>query len=67
MDEKIFADKRFNETEAGEFLGKQKQTMSNWRHLRKGPPYYKLGRNIFYLGQDLMTYREKHRIEPEAV
>ena len=59
-----------NEVQAAEFLGVAVQTLRNWRHLSKGPAYLKLspgprGR-IGYLFEDLNTYRNACRIDPEA-
>jgi hypothetical protein len=42
------------------------QTLRNWRHLRKGPPYVKLGRRVVYRMEDLLDYLERHRIDPEG-
>ena len=58
------------EVEAAEYLGIAIQTMRNWRHLQKGPPYLKLspgprGR-IVYLLEDLAAYRSQCRIDPES-
>ena len=58
-----------NEFEAARYLGTAVQTLRNWRHLRKGPPYLKLspgprGR-IVYLLEDLSSYRKECRIVPE--
>jgi hypothetical protein len=60
-----------NDREAAKYLGIAVQTLRNWRHLRKGPAYLKLspgprGR-IGYLIKDLNEYRNRCRIEPEAV
>ena len=35
-----------NETEAAEFLGLKRQTLANWRHKRKGPPYHKISTRV---------------------
>ena len=58
------------ETRAAEYLGLAVQTLRNWRHLQRGPVYYKIskgprGRVVYYL-EDLKAYLEKHRIDPEA-
>jgi len=59
-----------NEEQAAEFLGLSKQTLTNWRHLRKGPAYIKLspgprGR-VGYLLEDLQDFRKKCRVDPEV-
>jgi hypothetical protein len=54
-----------NETEAAEFLGLKRQTLSNWRHKKKGPPYHKISNRCLYSIPDLLDYRKKHRVDPE--
>ena len=54
------------EEEAAIVLGLAVQTLRNWRSVRKGPPYLKLGRAIRYDPADLETYRENRKITPEA-
>ncbi len=43
-----------------------KQKLAYWRHMNKGPPYYKLGRKIIYVGVDLNSYARARRIVPAA-
>lgn len=57
--------KAVKETEAAEFLDRAVQTLRNDRHLRKGPPYIKMGRSVRYLIGDLLDYVKAHRIDPE--
>jgi DNA-binding transcriptional MerR regulator len=54
-----------NETEASALLGVAIQTLRNWRHQRKGPAYLKLGRSIRYQIEDIKSFMEAHRIDPE--
>lgn len=54
-----------NEHEAAKLLSKSVQTLRNERHLRKGPPYLKMGRSVRYRVDDLFGYLERHRIDPE--
>lgn len=63
--------KPYNEKEAAYFLGLKRQTLSNWRHLGKGPAYLKLspgprGR-VVYCVEDLEAYMNARRINPDAV
>ena len=51
---------------AAKILKNKVQTLRNWRHLRKGPPYLKYGRNVRYLVGDLLDYMKAHRIDPES-
>jgi hypothetical protein len=57
-----------NEEQAANYLGlKNRQTLANWRHLRRGPAYCRVGRRIIYRLEDLDTYLNTHRIDPESV
>ena len=53
------------EKEAAKTMGLAVQTLRNWRHLRRGPAYVKIGRSVRYQIDDLMEFIEKHRIDPE--
>lgn len=56
-----------DEYRAAEIVGKKVQTLRNYRHIRKGPPYIKTGRSVRYIVPDLLDYITKHRIDPEAI
>jgi predicted DNA-binding transcriptional regulator AlpA len=56
-----------NDQESAEILGVAPQTLRNWRSLRKGPPYLKIGRVVRYREEDLIAYLDKRRIDPEKV
>ena len=53
------------EKKAAKTMGVAVQTLRNWRHLRKGPAYIKLGRSVRYRIEDLLDFIEKNRIDPE--
>ncbi len=38
--------------------------LAQWRHKGMGPPFYKLGRKIIYLGADLNAWAEANRVDP---
>lgn len=38
--------------------------LAQWRHKNMGPPYYKLGRKIVYLGSDLNAWAEAYKTDP---
>jgi predicted site-specific integrase-resolvase len=57
--------KVLTEKEAANHLGLAVQTLRNWRHQRKGPPYLKISRAVRYNSDDLEKYLRQHRIEPE--
>ena len=54
-----------NENKASELMDRAVQTLRNDRHLRKGPPYIKMGRSVRYIVGDLLDYMKAHRIDPE--
>ena len=51
---------------AAKRLNIAEQTLANWRHLRKGPAYIRIGRKIIYRETDLVAFENKHRIDPEG-
>lgn len=56
--------RNLDEKKAANMLGVAVQTLRNWRHIRKGPAYIKLGRAIRYRQDDLVDYLNKRRIDP---
>jgi len=60
-------DHQLDTAEAAKFLGLAKQTLYNWRHLRRGPAYLKFSeRKVSYLVRDLREFRARNRIDPKA-
>lgn len=59
-------DRYVNDIEAAKILASSPQTLRNWRHLRKGPPYTKRGRMVRYLVRDLLDFMAACRIDPEV-
>ena len=55
-----------NDIKAADYLGIAPQTLRNWRHLKKGPSYVKLGRRVLYRLEDLKAFMESHTITTEA-
>ena len=54
--EKIKISTNLNETQAARYLGLQnKQTLANWRHMRKGPAYCRVGRRIIWFIRQMST------------
>ena len=41
-------------------------TLAIWRHEGRGPTYRKIGRRIWYLGQELNMFIDEQRVEPTA-
>lgn len=54
------------DVEASQFLGLCPQTLRNWRCQMRGPAYHRMGRRVVYTLDDLETYRDRNRIDPEA-
>jgi len=55
-----------SERTVSEMSGMSIQTLRNWRHLRKGPPYSKVGRSVRYDLSDVEAYFQQRRIDPES-
>jgi len=51
---------------AAKRLNLAEQTLSNWRYLRKGPPYIRIGGKIVYREADLVVFENRNRIDPEG-
>lgn len=45
--------KLYRQEELARLLGLSVRTLANWRWLRKGPPYVKIEKKIFYPGEAL--------------
>jgi len=58
---------KVNDIEAAKIIGLAVQTMRNWRHLRKGPKYLKIGRSIRYDLLDIFEWCKKNTINPEEI
>ena len=54
-----------DEYEASRITGFAVQSFRNWRHLRRGPGYVKVGRSIRYSLAGLVEWMERHRVEQE--
>jgi hypothetical protein len=62
-----YSSRYLDEKEAAYLLGLKPQTLANWRSLRRGPAYSRLGvgGSIRYRFEDLLRFAEAGRIEPE--
>ena len=58
-------DPALSEDQAAKELGSAVQTLRNWRHLKRGPAYLKIGRSVRYQLEDLKTFKANRRIDPE--
>ena len=41
-----------------------REKLAHWRHKRKGPAFYRLGRKIIYRGADLNAWVDANRVDP---
>jgi hypothetical protein len=55
-----------NSEEAARFLGLHLHTLYNWKYLKRGPAWTKVGRRTVYLLEDLENFRRRNRVDPEA-
>lgn len=44
------------EADAAKWLSISRKTLANWRVLRQGPPFYKIGKAVRYRIEDLEAY-----------
>ena len=58
--------KNYDAKGAARRLKLAEQTLSNWRHLRRGPAYIRIGSRIIYREADLADFEAKNRIDPEV-
>jgi len=52
-----------NEKEAAPILGMTLSCLRNWRHLNKGPGYYKVGRRVLYDVKELEEFLEYSKVK----
>lgn len=50
-----------NTNETADHLGLQPKTLANMRSLGTGPTFHKIGGKVWYLGQDIISYRSRRR------
>lgn len=61
METRIYVDEKV----VAKMTGFSLQTLRNHRHLRRGIPYYKLGRSVRYCLEDVKKYFDKRRISTQ--
>lgn len=47
--------------EVASFIRVKPETLRYWRHVRQGPPFFKLGRKVLYAREDVERYMEDVR------
>ena len=55
-----------SEKEVAKMTGLAVQTLRNWRHKCRGFPYLKIGRAIRYDPDDIVTFMQSKKIQPEG-
>ena len=56
-----------NEQEVSVITGFKLPTLRNHRHLRKGIPWIKAGSSIKYDPEDVESYMQSHRVDPDVL
>jgi len=51
------------DSEVHELTGLGLSTLRNYRHLRKGPPYVKVGRAVLYERSDVIAWLNSQKIQ----
>jgi len=54
-----------DDREASGVIGVARQTLANWRYLRKGPCYVKNGRLVRYAVTDLLAFMDARKVGTE--
>lgn len=57
--------KAYKETEVSIIWGIPLPTLRNSRFRKRGLPYVKVGKSIFYMAADIEEYFKRHTIRPE--
>lgn len=60
------AKRYLKEKQVAELTGRALSTLRNERALRRGIPYSKIGKSIFYCYDDVIAFMDRHRIETQA-
>ena len=58
-------DKLLTESEIAHIFGLKVRTLQNWRHKKKGPPYFKDGGLIRYRASDVEEHIASLIVDPE--
>lgn len=54
----------WTEREAAERLAVSPGTLRQWRYLKTGPPFCKIGRSVRYKESDLQAWIKRNRVTP---
>jgi hypothetical protein len=53
--------------ESAKDLSVKASTLAQWRVIRRGPPYWKYGRSIFYSRRANAEWKRAQRVDPKGV
>lgn len=62
----MIASAYLDESAVAGITGLSKRTLQNWRFMRKGPPYRKVGRRVFYRLEDIVAFMESRVVNHDA-
>jgi predicted DNA-binding transcriptional regulator AlpA len=63
VEAEVLPDGTLKRPEAAKFLGHKPQTLARWAVRGEGPPYFRLGKFVFYRLADLVAYKAKRAVE----
>ncbi len=63
VEAEVLPDGTLRRPDAAAFLGVRPQTLSRWAVRGEGPPYFRLGKFVFYRLADLVAYKAKRAVE----
>lgn len=55
--------RNYKTSEAAEYLGIKPNTLDIWRSKNRGPKFYRVGKNIIYLREDLDAYLSSRSVQ----
>lgn len=53
-----------SEPEFAEAVGRCERTVQRWRALGEGPPFTRVGREIYYHANDIRDWLRRRRVDP---
>lgn len=55
------------QAELGELLAVTKETLREWRRLKQGPSFVRIGKGVFYRRQDVTNWIDGNVVAPSPV
>ena len=59
----MLPDQTLRRKDAALLLGVRPATLARWAARGEGPPYFRLGKFVFYRLADIMAFKAKHGVE----